>query len=168
MDWNGANAQPQISLSEFEFRQRVNAAEMKGFCHAHLHTLWITTAQVTLCCFLKGFIQVHVSKRAGRNAHAATDAHRFVDHNSRRLWITRYPAHGAGFHAERGFTLLAGANVNSSSFDIHIYKYIRDPAPVSVCLLKQAHLYTAQAGDTPIEFHKYNVHSVRFHDASPN
>jgi hypothetical protein len=161
--WDCAKTQPQIGLFAFELCKRVDAAKMEGFCHAHLHTLWIAAAQVALCCFLKGFIQVHVFEGAGHDAQPASVTHLFVDDNGRRLRIALYRTDRARVHAERGFTLQACTGVNPPPVHVHIYKYIWATAFVSFRLLKQTGLFAAQTGDTPIEFNKYNVHSVHFH-----
>jgi hypothetical protein len=78
---------------------------MEGFGHTHLDTLGIATTQIALGSLAKSIIYVHVSERAGYDAHAATEAVFFVDQNGACFRITCDRIGGTHFQTERGFTL---------------------------------------------------------------
>jgi hypothetical protein len=155
-------------MFSFELGKFIDTTKMEGIGHTHLNTFWIAMAQVTFCRCLNAFIQVHISKGAGRDAHTASKTEIFVHDNGPCLRVPLYPVYRANFQAGRGLALEAGAGINFPAIHVHTDKYIGATTIIIAGLLKLARLLAAEAGNTPIKFHIYNVHSVRFHYLCPN
>jgi hypothetical protein len=155
---DSAKAQSYIGLFAFAFGKRVDAFKMEGFGHAYLHTDWIAATQVALGSRANGFIQLHVPERAGRDAHAASKADRFLDDNSGRIRIALQSTDRAHVHTDGGLTLQTGAGENPPPVHVDIDKYIGAPASVSFHLMKLTGALAAETADTSIDFHNHNIH----------
>jgi hypothetical protein len=77
-----SDAQLQICPLPFEFRQFVDAAEVKGFCHTYLNTPRIAPAQIAFGSHPLLAIELNTAERAGRDTHAASDTPIFINHDS--------------------------------------------------------------------------------------
>lgn len=163
MNWNGTNAQVSVRMFSFEFGQRLDISNVEGMGHTHLHTFWVSTAQVTLCCGLNRFVQMHVSIGAGLNTQTAEKTDLPVYNDSRRFRVPFNPVTRADFHAGCGFTLQARAGKNFALFHVHMDKYIGAEPILLAVLMKLTCLLATEASNAPVEFHVYNSHSVRFH-----
>jgi hypothetical protein len=153
-------------MFSLEFSQRIDSSNMEGMGHAHLHTFWVAAAQVTFCCALNRFIQMHVSEGTGLNTHTAAKTDLPVNNYSRGLRVPFDPVDRADFHAGRGVALQTRAGINFSPLHVHMDKDIGAAPILLVVLIKLACLLATEASNAPVKFHVYKGHSVRFQSLS--
>jgi hypothetical protein len=131
---------------------------MKGFCHADIHALGMTAAQITFGCRLLNVIDMNTAKRTGFHTQPAPDTKAFVnDHGAGQ----RIPGDGSGWtcrHALGHFTLVTGGCDNTAFFHINMNKDVGTMAIVRFQLVKKTDPLTAPAGNAAGDFNTYNIH----------
>jgi hypothetical protein len=109
---------------------------VKGFCHAHLYTPGVSTAQVAFSSHSLYAVKLNTAEGTGRHTQSAADTAVFINHDGMGPGI---PTEGSGrtyFHAHGHFTLTACGRKNAPMIHVHMNKDIGCMTLVDFGLMK--------------------------------